>query len=91
MNLPVYIAKNLIKGNKKAFSSFILRVSVLATTLSVATMIVALSFINGFQQVVAEKIFHFWGHIRVQHFEPLKSSIAEASAIQRTVEIEDKL
>jgi lipoprotein-releasing system permease protein len=91
LNLPVYIAKNLIKGNKKAFSSFILRVSVLATTLSVATMIVALSFINGFQQVVAEKIFHFWGHIRVQHFEPLKSSIAEASAIQRTVEIEDKL
>jgi lipoprotein-releasing system permease protein len=91
LNLPVYIAKNLIKGNKKAFSSFILRVSVLATTISVATMIVALSFINGFQQVVAEKIFHFWGHIRVQHFEPLKSSIAEASAIQRASEIEDKL
>jgi len=91
LNLPVYIAKNLIKGNKKAFSSFILRVSILATTISVATMIVALSFINGFQQVVAEKIFHFWGHIRVQHFEPLKSSIAEASQIKRTTEIEDKL
>jgi lipoprotein-releasing system permease protein len=91
LNLPVYIAKNLINGNKKAFSSFILRVSVLATTISVATMIVALSFINGFQQVVAEKIFHFWGHLRVQHFEPLKSSIAEASAIQRTPEIEDIL
>jgi lipoprotein-releasing system permease protein len=91
LNLPVYIAKNLIKGNKKAFSSFILRVSILATTISVATMIVALSFINGFQEVVAEKIFNFWGHIRVQHFEPLKSSIAEASAIERSKEIEDKL
>ncbi|MEY3542014.1 MAG: hypothetical protein RLZZ204_826 [Bacteroidota bacterium] len=54
-------------------------------------MIVALSFINGFQEVVAEKIFNFWGHIRVQHFEPLKSSIAEASAIERSKEIEDKL
>lgn len=91
MNLPVYIAKNLIKGNKKAFSSFILRVSILATTISVATMIVALSFINGFQQVVAEKIFHFWGHIRVQHFEPLKSGIAEASSIERASEIENTL
>jgi lipoprotein-releasing system permease protein len=91
LNLPVYIAKNLIKGNKKAFSSFILRVSILATTISVATMIVALSFINGFQEVVAEKIFNFWGHVRVQHFEPLKSSIAEASAIERSKEIEDKL
>lgn len=89
MNLPVYIAKNLIKGNKKAFSSFILRVSIVATTISVATMIVALSFINGFQKVVAEKIFHFWGHVRVQHFEPVKSSIAEASAIQRTADIEN--
>jgi lipoprotein-releasing system permease protein len=91
LNLPVYIAKNLIKGNKKAFSSFILRVSILATTISVATMIVALSFINGFQQVVAEKIFHFWGHIRVQHFEPLKSGIAEASSIERASEIENIL
>lgn len=81
----------MIKGNKKAFSSFILRVSILATTISVATMIVALSFINGFQQVVAEKIFHFWGHIRIQHFEPLKSSIAEASEMQRVRVVEDKL
>ena len=91
MNLPVYIAKNLIKGNKKAFSSFILRVSILATTISVAAMIVALSFINGFQKVVAEKIFHFWGHIRVQHYEPLKSTIAEASPIYRVDSVENNL
>lgn len=88
MNLPIYIAKNLIKGNKKAFSRFILRISVLATTISVAAMIIALSFINGFQQVIAEKIFHFWGHVRVQHFEPLKSNIAEAAPILRTDTIE---
>jgi lipoprotein-releasing system permease protein len=88
LNLPIYIAKKLIKGNKKAFSRFILRISVLATTISVAAMIIALSFINGFQQVIAEKIFHFWGHIRVQHFEPLKSNIAEATPIYRTDTIE---
>jgi lipoprotein-releasing system permease protein len=91
LNLPVYIAKNLIKGNKKAFSTFILRVSILATTISVAAMIVALSFINGFQQVVAEKIFHFWGHVRVQHYEPLKSTIAEASPIYRVDSVENNL
>lgn len=91
MNLPLYIAKNLVKSNKKAFSRYILRVSVLATTISVATMIVALSFINGFQQVIAEKIFHFWGHIRVQHFEPLRSNFAEASPIKKTALIEQKL
>jgi lipoprotein-releasing system permease protein len=91
LKLPIYIAKNLIKGNKKAFSTFILRVSILATTISVAAMIVALSFINGFQQVVAEKIFHFWGHVRVQHYEPLKSTIAEASPIYRVDSVENNL
>ena len=54
-------------------------------------MIVALSFINGFQQVVAEKIFHFWGHIRVQHYEPLKSTIAEVSPIYRVDSVENNL
>lgn len=89
--LSSYIAKKLIRGNKQSFSTFILRISILATTLSVATMIVALSFINGFQFVVAEKIFHFWGHIRVQHFEPLKSNIAESSPIYRAKDVEEKL
>jgi lipoprotein-releasing system permease protein len=91
LNLSVYIVKKLIKGNNKAFSSFILKVSVLATTISVATMIVALSFINGFQEVVAEKIFNFWGHLRIQHFEPIKSNIAESSSIQNNTAIQDSI
>lgn len=88
MNISVYIVKKLIKGNDKAFSRLILRISVLATTISVATMIIALSFINGFQEVVAEKIFHFWGHVRIQHFEPIKTNIAEASSIQKNEVLE---
>lgn len=89
--MPFFIAKRLISGDKKAFSTFILRISVLATTISVAAIIVALSFINGFQQLIAEKIFNFWGHMRVQHFEPVRSTIAEESPIYKIDSVEKKI
>jgi len=65
-----------------------MRISITATTISVAAMIVALSFINGFQKIVAEKVFGFWGHMRVQHYEPIRSTIAEEVPINRNDTIE---
>lgn len=91
MNLPLYIAKRLATGKKKAFSSFIMRISIIATTISVAAMIVSLSFINGFQKIVAEKVFGFWGHVRIQHYEPIRSVMAEESPIAVNRQTEKKL
>ena len=68
-----------------------MRISIIATAVSVAAMIVAASFVNGFQHVVAEKIYSFWGHLRIEHYEPLRSTNAEAALIEKNDSLENFL
>lgn len=48
-----------------------------ATVISVAVMILTVSLAAGFQEAVSEKVFSFWGHIRIQEKQPNKALIAE--------------
>lgn len=50
---------------KGAFSSFIIKLAIGATALSVAVMIVTLAIVTGFRYSVSEKLFSFMGHVQV--------------------------
>ena len=89
MSLAFHIAKRIAFTKQKSFARFIIRLSVAATAVSVMSMIITLAFVNGFQQTVASKVFSFWGHIRVQKFEPNKSLVAEETPIQKNKQVEE--
>lgn len=63
----------------------------MATALSVATMVVAMSFVTGFQYEVREKIFSFWGHVHITPFSPNANTIITPDPIHRDVAMEKEI
>ena len=75
MSVELFIARRHLLGHKKVgFISFISILSVLGIVIGVASLILTLSVVNGFETEIVERIIGFDSHIRIRqyHFRPMQ-------------------
>jgi lipoprotein-releasing system permease protein len=65
LNTAFEIAKRISFYKQKNYTRFIVRLSIAATAISVAAILLTFSIVNGFQASISSKLFSFWGHIQI--------------------------
>lgn len=78
MSVSFFISKRLDSKTHSKYTRMIIRLATWATSLSVATMILAVGIIVGFKNNIKDKLFVFWDHAQLsQNINDLQSIIPE--------------
>lgn len=65
MNFSHFIAQRVSFSKNKSFTKVIVRFAIISIALSLATMILTVSILDGFQKEISSKVYGFWGHIHI--------------------------
>lgn len=73
----------------KTNTSFIVKLSIAATSISIAAIILTFSIVNGFQDQIAQKVYQFWGASRITAINGnvLKENSKLVNAIKKIPEV----
>lgn len=70
MKYPLFIAKRFIASKKQSgFISFIITISIVGVTIGVATLIIAISILNGFEDEITNRAVSVSSHIQITSFK----------------------
>jgi lipoprotein-releasing system permease protein len=83
LNTALEIAKRISFYKQKNYTRFIVRLSIAATAISVAAILLTFSIVNGFQSTVSHKLFSFWGHLQI--------SAVNGSSLNENAEVAKKI
>jgi lipoprotein-releasing system permease protein len=83
------IAKRISFQKQKNYTRFIVRMSIAATAISVAAILITLSIVNGFQQTVSNKVYAFWGQLRISSVNgmPLEKNDSLATGLAKIANV----
>ena len=68
MNFSFFIARRLIGKNEYRFSRPVIRIAIVAISLSITIMLLSLAIVKGFQKEITDKVIGFNSHIQVSNF-----------------------
>lgn len=83
LNIAAFITKKISLNKEHRFSRFMVRLSFTATMISVGVMLMTIFFTQGFEKTISNKVFSFFGHVRIQDYNTVTASVTEEIPIYK--------
>ena len=83
MNFSLYLSSRYFFSNQEGgFTRFAGILSIMGLGVGVASLLLTLFILNGFERVISQKIAEFDGHIRIRHFlnQPISANLLESDS-----------